>query len=596
MHYFIKENFYGDLNNDNQLRLTGPGNHLLCGLHFPQELAIEISSIELEDGEFIVKLIIPVQSLRLHIPLVCDIRTLRTHTEQKIPRPSFEDLLKQNTDAVMPRFYQMSRKQDLSELRFWNEYKEVDSQCFYGCNLEFPRDHNINRRGKWIKITTTNPAISLTVRAKTNIGITDPLEGSLFYAPELVSQQSLDPWMVELYQKLGQEIEHLIRTKKTSSFEYGTIFPRDWIEAADLGENDFTPETIAYMYDQSMRYISEKGEGWHEDIIGEYRTKLAPNDSLIDRKMIDIEPHYILGFERLPADFLAQSDIHKKMKLVAHFIVQNAAQQKYISFKRLPDDDGYYLVGNWRDSAEAFPRQKSPLSPFDVNCVFYPRSLELLRKHATYFDLEDEVEKLDKLIDLWQQHKLRFRLYHADDLIGYSLALHGKKNIPLPIAHLDEAYDMFYGQPSMEEVDSFARKLIDPDFFYTPVGPLLVDSDDDYFSEKQYHGKVIWPKQSAFAVAGLARQLRWGLQQSWPTPVIKSIKKSIRVTCEASFRGWRDLKSVPELYYYDHESRAAKFYTDQPEFEGQMSLIQLWSAVGGRRIIREYTQLSQMPA
>jgi hypothetical protein len=591
MHYFIKENFYGDLNNDNQLRLTGPGNHLLCGLQFPQDLEVSIEQVELEYGQFMVTLCVPVQSLRIAIPLVCDIRTLRSHTEQKIPRPSFEDLLKQNIDAVMPRFYQLSRKPTVSALRFWNEYSDQGMLYHYGCTILIAAEDVVHRRGKWLKLSTSKPSLSMVVVATTNITIDDPLNGSLFQSQTLSTQQSLDPWMTTLYETLGLEIDHLIRTKKTSSFEYGTIFPRDWIEAADLGEGDFTPETLAYMYNQSMRYISEKGEGWHEDIIGEYKTKLGESDTLIDRKMIDIEPHYILGFERLPADFLAQDEIRQKMKLVAHFIIQNASQQKYISFKRLPDDDGYYLVGNWRDSAEAFPRQKSPLSPFDVNCVFYPRSLELLRKHAGYFDLEKDAKKIEKLIERWQQHKLRFRLYHDDDLIGYSLALHGKKNIPLPIAHLDEAYDLFYGQPSMEEVDSFARKLIDPDFFYTPVGPLLVDADDDYFSTQQYHGKVIWPKQSAFAVAGLARQLKWGLQQGWPAPVIASIKKSIRITCEASFRGWRDLKSVPELYYYDHETRMAKFYTDQPEFEGQMSLIQLWSAVGGRRIIREYAEV-----
>ncbi len=590
MRYFIKDNYYFDIDTQNQLRLTGPGNHLLCGISFPRELSLEVVDVNRIETDFSVTLSLPVKTMAMHIPLVADIRTLRSLIESEIPHPTYEDLVKRKVERVMPRLLRIEKQTEAREFHFWNEYQEDGQRYVYGCVLVIPSPASVYRRGQWLHLHSPEASLTLTIKSLTNIQVPDRIEADLFKRP-VVHTQSLDAALVALYKRLGEEIEHLIRSKKTSSFEYGTIFPRDWIEAADLGENDFTPETVAYMYEQSMRYISEKGEGWHEDIIGDYKTKLAPGEDLIDRKMIDIEPHYILGFPRLPADFLARSDIHQKLQLVAHFVVQNAREQRYLSFKRLPDQSAYYLVGNWRDSAEAFPRQKSPLSPFDVNCVFYPYALETIRKHGLYFDVEQTPE-LDQIIDRWHQNKLRFRLYHDDNLIGYSLALHGKKNIPLPIAHLDEAYDLFYGFPSMEEVDSFARKLIDPDFFYTPVGPLLVDADDDYFSHRQYHGKVIWPKQAAFAVAGLMRQLQRGSEQQWPEPVLAKIRESVRLTCEACFTGWRDLHSVPELYYYDASERQAKLYTDQENFEGQMSLIQLWSAVGARRIIHEYLELN----
>ncbi|HEX7018074.1 MAG TPA: hypothetical protein VF209_04175, partial [Patescibacteria group bacterium] len=73
-----------------------------------------------------------------------------------------------------------------------------------------------------------------------------------------------------------------------------------------------------------------------------------------------------------------------------------------------------------------------------------------------------------------------------------------------------------------------------------------------------------------------------------PEPVMETIKNAIIVTSEASFKGWEDLQAVPELYYFDDQSSRARFYTDQEEYEGQMSLIQLWSSVGCRRIMREY--------
>ncbi|HRP37643.1 MAG TPA: hypothetical protein PLS50_07595 [Candidatus Dojkabacteria bacterium] len=59
-------------------------------------------------------------------------------------------------------------------------------------------------------------------------------------------------------------------------------------------------------------------------------------------------------------------------------------------------------------------------------------------------------------------------------------------------------------------------------------------------------------------------------------------------TSEACFRGWKELGAVPELYYYDETNNRARLYTDQTNYEGQMSLIQLWSSVGCRRIIHDY--------
>jgi hypothetical protein len=233
------------------------------------------------------------------------------------------------------------------------------------------------------------------------------------------------------------------------------------------------------------------------------------------------------------------------------------------------------------------------LSPYDVNCVFYPQSLKIIREFYQFFEIEN-LSALNELIEYWSQQKNKFRLYHDRNIIGYSLALHGKKHAPLPIAHLDESYDLFYGSPSLEEIVSFAEKAIDPNFFYTPAGPLLVDVDDENFSTEHYHGKVIWPKQAAYAVAGLGKQFRRGLREGWPWPMIEKIKSAVITTSEACFNGWIQLGCVPELYYYDEVEKRARLYTDQAKYEGQMSLIQLWSSVGCRRIIQEYASVKKI--
>lgn len=594
MTYFTKDNFYFDIDTSNQLRITGPENHLLLGLGFPRNLEVAIGEYDLIDQQLVIPITLETEQLTLAIPLVTDIRTLRNYTEPVIPHPTYEQLVNENIIDVLPENIEEFKEGNTQVLRFSNAYEENGQDWFYGSELLFPPKTKVKLEDNFLHIEGKKP-LTFTLRTFTNIHIKEPLTKQIFQENTPEGLDQLDPELREFFEQTGYDIEHLIRTKKTSSFEYGTIFPRDWIEAADLGKHDFTAAAIDYMYAQSMNYVNEKGEGWHEEIIGNYKTKTKHFSELIDRKMIDIEPHYILGFSFVSKDFLINNQNHRKLKQIARFIVNNAQEQQYISFKRVSDiGDEYYLVGNWRDSEQAFPRQKSPLSPYDVNCVFYPMALKLIREHYEYFEIKD-LDLLDTLIEKWDANKQRFRLYHADNIIGYALALHGKKNLPLPIAHLDESYDLFYGRPSLEEVDSFAKKVIDPEYFYTPVGPILVDIDDDNFNSQQYHGKVIWPKQAAFAVAGLTRQYKYGIKQQWPEPLLDQIKEAVITTSEACFKGWKDLNSVPELYYYDSEQNRARFYTDQESYEGQMSMIQLWSAVGCRRIIRDYLYIQRKP-
>src|SRR5690242_105753 len=77
MRYFIKDNYYFDIDHQNQFRITGPGNHLFCGITFPTQVGIEVKSYDMEEGQLVVHLALNVSETHLHIPLVSDIRTLR---------------------------------------------------------------------------------------------------------------------------------------------------------------------------------------------------------------------------------------------------------------------------------------------------------------------------------------------------------------------------------------------------------------------------------------------------------------------------------------------------------------------------------------
>jgi hypothetical protein len=595
MKFFIKDNYYFDIDLQNQLRISGPENHLFLGLTFPPEVTITIENYSLHRGSLRIEVALDALALKVPIPVVTDIRTLRTYTEQINPRPTYAELLQKDISELVPKTTKIRQRTGQLLLEFSNFFIDENGvQKKYGSIIKCKDGTDLKTDGKTLTMSATETPIRLVINTVTNIRIKERLRKKIFSSSYLLPRDLFSPEILTIYDQAQEQVEHLIRAKKTSSFEYGTIFPRDWIESADLGLGDLSQETVDYMYGQSMAHISDQGEAWHEDVIGEFKTKLKNTAEHIDRKMIDIEPRYILGMKQVSKAFLTNQKVQEKLRLVAKYLLRNAEDQEQISFKKIAQDsEEYHHVGNWRDSYRAYPAQKSPLSPYDVNCVFYPMSLRVIREFYQFFEIES-LEKLNALIDKWSAQKDKFRLYHSSNLIGYSLALHGKKHVPLPIAHLDESYDLFYGSPNLEEIVSFADKIMDPNFFYTPVGPLLVDIDDDNFTTGDYHGKVIWPKQAAYSVAGLAKQFRRGLKEGWPWPMIEKIKAAVITTSEACFTGWEQLGAVPELYYFDESSSRSRFYTDQSSYEGQMSLVQLWSSVGCRRIMQDYASVKKI--
>jgi len=59
------------------------------------------------------------------------------------------------------------------------------------------------------------------------------------------------------------------------------------------------------MYEHSLKNINSKGEGWHEDVVGEfkYEYEISGKD-VLDRHMIDIEPHYLMGLDIFSKTFV----------------------------------------------------------------------------------------------------------------------------------------------------------------------------------------------------------------------------------------------------------------------------------------------------
>ncbi len=77
------------------------------------------------------------------------------------------------------------------------------------------------------------------------------------------------------------------------------------------------------------------------------------------------------------------------------------------------------------------------------------------------------------------------------------------------------------------------------------------------------------------------------MTEGWERGLQRQLKATILTVCEQTLAACHKLGAVPELYYVD--GGAPKF------FPVSSSKVQLWSAVGIRRIIRKYLELKTDP-
>jgi hypothetical protein len=627
---WIEGAYYVDFDKFGQLRIVGPNNHLHFGSVGIYKNQIAIDSVYSEDQELVIKGRLLASKLFFHDPAIGAIPHVRHFTDrpghQGMP---FDEIIRRDPADLAPNFIESEVERSGYEII----YKRLYQRHWYGVRLELAPGVSIDRheRRRGYMLTTNDADIGFTLTTDTDQRPGRPLERVVRAKPYGTNVFGrLKPQVDRLMDRTAIEITHLVNANKTSGFDYGTVFPRDWMEAADLGQYGLEPEAIRYMYHRAFEFVNPQGVGWHENIVGEFEfekkqemTQLSTSlDDLVERSsrirsalqeligqveemyvirsMIDIEPRYVLGLGVLSIEDLGGVDI-ERLRKVARFILLQAEHNELITFKKMPillrrhKHDEYYLSGNWRDSEAAFKRIHPVVAPYDVNVVFYPRALELIRRHAQM--LQVDPERADKLVHKWAQVREWYRFTNPDGLPAYGLALYdirpgprGLRHKLMAVNHTDEAYELFYGTPTEAEVASFARRLLSPKYFYTKSGPLVVGVGQGY-NTTQYHGEVIWTKQTAYIVAGLSRQLTRGEHEDWKMSTLKLIRRAALKTAIVSIRAFVKLGEIPELHY-DRDGQPRP-YDDQPNAEGPMNKVQLWSAVGARRIIKEYIRIYQ---
>lgn len=582
--------YYVDFDRLGQLRVIGPNNHLFCGLIDIPRHTIHLQSVEARpDDSLRIHGWFTPGRLSLYEPAMGDIRTMRQLMKTQ---PQFLALRRQQPNQLKPELVELKHTPTNTAITFRRTY----GGHLYQSVFLFPKSVEVR--------SLTAPLNGFELHSRTKripfelIADTDDLHpaelGDLF-----ITHPTDFDWAV--FGRLGslvkqelqlteREIAHLLTWRKTSGDRFGTVFPRDWLESADLGVHDLTGAARMYLCQQSLKHVDRHGHGWHEDVVGELANKWTREQvELVDRHMIDIEPHYLMSLEKLPDEFLLDREVTKKIRAVAQLVVQQARLRKPINFKKKSSRE-YYTSGNWRDSAWAYKKLSPIIAPFDVNAVFYPKALQVL--HDKQYLLNLHIPDLHRILEDWLEVKQQYRFTNADGRPAFALALLDKttrwsnrqgKSKLMKVNHLDESYYFTYLDGTKEEVESFVDRLLDPNYFYTPSGPVLVAKNNTYgFTSDEYHGQVIWTKQVAYTLLGLSKHLKTAIIQEWPLPLKRKIKQAIIKTSENMIRVYARLGYVPEVHM-DQDGKPA--LPNDPE---GVSRVQLWSAVGARRIFRKY--------
>jgi hypothetical protein len=603
---WIAGGYYVDFDEMNQFRIIGPNNHLYCGLIDIPRHKIKIESVKDKKNILEIKGYFIGKNINLYYPAMDDIRTVRNLTKNAC---SFLEIRNQYFNKMVPKKIKLENAKKGSSIIFKRSYEE---NLYYQTIFNFPNNilvEKIKKPFKGFKISArTEKKIKFIISAETND--LNPKEFKDFF---LLKSDFFDfkkfgehsKAIKKIWQKAEKEIIHLITWSKTSGDNFGTIFPRDWMESADLGIHDLRPEIISYMYEASLKNVNQKGEGWHEDVVGEYKYEheISGKD-ILDRHMIDIEPHYIIGLKYLPSDFLVNKKNREKIKRTAKYLVEQARKNDFIIFKKLPKklqtkDLKYYHSGNWRDSGWAFKKISQIIAPFDVNCVFYPEALKILKKFQKKLGLK--IKDIDKLIKKWESKKKYYSFKNSDGKSAYALAVYGIENKKgkleykkMKVNHLDESYLFTYNNGTQADIKSFCQRLLDSNYFYTPSGPMLNAKNNKYgYTSNEYHGLVIWTKQTAFVILGLSKYLKKSIVEEWPKDLQKLIKKTILRISEDTIKTFDGLDYIPEVHWDDNGTPL--LYSDQPNMKMPVSEVQLWSAIGARRIIRKYYELLTDP-
>lgn len=532
-----------------ELRVVGPHDHLHYGCTGFAAQDFEVDDVKEVGGALQITGKFQLRQPFIPDPAMGHLHWLNQFAKEAEP-PTFDDIFARKPKALAPMAVTLTSSWDDHVI----SYRRLYGNHWYGATLSIGGDIELWRdetaQGFGIKNDHTG-WIEYSLVADTDNRIKPAV-------PKVVKAgRAANSFQQNLLNRTAAEITHLVQNHKTTGCGHGTVSPRDWLAAADLGEFDLTPAARRHMYQEALRHIAPGGkvevgyavgelaanlEDGRKAVAGEIR-ELARADKKIGDYlrphikirpepegmvvMADVEPRLVLGLQRLRWSQL-EPWVQVRLRQAAAYVIEQATQNTLISVSsRL-----------MRDSL-AFDKLGPLAAPYAVNVVFYPEALRVIAANADRLGVDKR--RAAELYKQWRGKADWYAYINGDGLPVMAMALHGTASpadfLQLQVDHFDEAYALYYGRPPASQLQSFAKRWAHPARFgQVPI------------------------KQAAQATAGLQRQLQ---RRDLDDVTRQLLQLALTKTC------------------------AATLETELAEPSRQ---VELWSAVGARRIIRAYNE------
>jgi len=276
-------------------------------------------------------------------------------------------------------------------------------------------------------------------------------------------------------------------------------------------------------------------------------------------------------------------------------------------------------AGEWRDSGDGLGGGHYP---YDVNAVLVPAALDaaarlfasrlldpylnendralLVRaaalrdvwraKAPSYFDVSEPNEIARRAVQgyaasLKVSADAALASLGNDTVRFHALALRSD-GTPVPVVNSDVGFALLLGHPPPQEIEEAVRSVMRPfpaglltDAGVVVANPVFASRDlQERFTNRAYHGTVIWSWQQAMLAAGLERQLR---RRDLPAAVVKKLE-------DAQRQLWRVIgaaKSMAnsELWTWRYEAGAGQYriapFGGSNADADESNAAQLWSTV-----------------
>jgi hypothetical protein len=309
------------------------------------------------------------------------------------------------------------------------------------------------------------------------------------------------------------------------SWRFLTYFGRDTLLTLALLMDVASERLIEAGLGAVLTRLGPDGDVAHEEAIGEWPA--LSGGAPLDYHMVDddfmLAPVVASYFARAPhrrEPFLARygAPLRKNLELCLARATPYASDPKPENLIAIRS-----AVGQWRDSPMGLGGGRYP---YDVNAILVPAALRAAAElgcdaqpllttwttAANHFAVT--VEDPQSHLDSFCAERGLARTSIDAPVTFPALAL-DDRGAPLPILHSDESFALLFDQPPPEPLVSSVQRMLRPfpAGLLTPVGLLVANPAyaspelRALFTERHYHGTVVWSWQQALLAIGLDSQL-----------------------------------------------------------------------------------------